>query len=178
MRCVGIRTSSTLATNLSQILDFADDLDLVGRTQTAVQELYTSLTSEAGKLGLRINVDKTKYMATNKTTSQQQSTTVNIGGPDFEEVDEFQYLGVLIRADGDTLVEIKKRVLAANRCFYGLQRQLRSKLLTKETKFNIYKTLIRSVLLYGSETWPTTKSDEQLPCTFEHKVLRTILGAK
>jgi len=110
-------------------------------------------------------------MATNKATSQQQSTTVNIGGQDFEEVDEFQYLGVLIRADGDTTVEIKKRVMAANRCFYGLQKQLRSKLLTKETKFNIYKTLIRPVLLYGSETWPTTKSDE-------HKVFRTILVAK
>ena len=110
--------------------------------------------------------------------STSTSTISTTGGQDFEEVDEFQYLGVLIRADGDTTVEIKKRVMAANRCFYGLKRQLRSKLLTKETKFNIYKTLIRPVLLYGSETWPTTKSDEQLLCTFEHKVLRTILGAK
>ena len=74
--------------------------------------------------------------------------------------------------------EIKRRIMIAKRCFYGLQRPLRSNMLSKKTKFNIYKTLIRPVFLYGSESWSTTKSDEQLLLTFEGKVLRTILGAK
>ena len=64
----------------------------MGRKLTAVEEMFTSLIREAARLGLKINVDKTKYMVTNRATNQQQTRTVNIGGQEFEKVDEFQYL--------------------------------------------------------------------------------------
>ena len=136
------------------------------------------MRSEAAKMGLIINENKTKFVKTcSGTVPQQEGTVVNIGGQQFEVVDEFVYLGVLIRADSDNSKEIKRRVMAANRCFHGLQRHLRSKLLTNETKCRIYKTLIRPVLLYGCESWPTRKEDEQLLLAFERKVLRAIFGA-
>ena len=137
IRRARIGTSNTLASNLSQILSFADDLDLVGRTQIEVEEVFTSLVTEAATLGLKINIEKTKYMSSNRATNQQQNEFVNVGGYEFEKVDEFQCLGVSIRADGEMQGEIKRRIMIANRCFYGLQRQLRSNLLSKETKFNI-----------------------------------------
>ena len=152
IRRARILPSSTLAINSAQILGFADDLDLLGRTLTAVEEMLTSLIREAARLGLKVNVNKTKYMVTNRATNQQQTRTFNIGGQEFEQVDEFQYLGALVRADAEKTAETKRHVKSANRCFYGLQKQLRSNLLTRETKFNIYKTLIRPILLYGSET--------------------------
>lgn len=55
----------------------------------------------------------------------------------FEERDEFQYLAVLMQAEADITSEIKSHAMFANSCLYGLQKQLRSKLLIKETKFNI-----------------------------------------
>ncbi len=67
--------------------------------------------------------------------------------------------------------------MAASRCYYGLLKHLRSKLLSKKTKCQIYKTLIRPVLTYGCESWTLKKNDEQLLLIFERKVLRTIFGA-
>lgn len=52
--------------------------------------------------------------------------------------------------------------MAGNRCFHGLRRHLRSNILTTKTNVAIYKTLINPVILYGSECWQTTKSDEEL----------------
>ncbi len=78
MRTAHIRVPNTLATNLSQILGFADDLYLVGRTQTEVEEVFTSLVTEAATLGLKINIEKTKYMSSNRATNQQQNEFVNV----------------------------------------------------------------------------------------------------
>ena len=175
MRRAGIQTSRTLATNVVQILGFADDLDIASRTNAGVVETFTNLMTEARRMGLVVNEDKTKYM---KTGGATQEDVVYIGGQRFAVVDSFVYLGALVRADGDISESIKARITSANRCFYGLVRHLRSKLLTKETKLHIYKTIIRPVLLYGSETWPLTRSDENLLHMFERKVLRTIFGAK
>ena len=179
MRRAGIQSSRTLATSMVQILGFADDLDIVGRRHSSVVDTYASLKAEAERVGLIVNESKTKYMkTTSDSVPQQQANKVNICGQWFEIVDQFVYLGALIRADNDISSEIKRRTISANRCYHGLQRHLRSKLLTNKTKCNIYKTLIRPVLLYGSESWPLTRKDENLLLSFERKVLRTIFGAK
>ena len=108
----------------------------------------------------------------------QHQNLVNKDGQNFEVVDEFVYLGDFTCKDNDISLEIKRRIMSANRSYHGLQRHLRSKMLTKKIKLSIYKTLIRSVLTYGSESWPLTKKDENLLLSFERKVLRTIFGAK
>ena len=109
--------------------------------------------------------------------ANQQGDTISIEEFNLEIVDEFVYLGALIRSDGDNTPEIQRRIMAASRCYYGLIKHLRSKLISKKTKCQVYKTLTRPVLIYGYESWTVKKSDEQLLLTFERKVLRTIFGA-
>jgi hypothetical protein len=67
-------------------------------------------------------------------------------------------------------------VLLANRGFYGLKRQFRSQFLSVINRVKLYKTLIRPVLAYGSETWLLSKSDEAILGAFERKILRAIFG--
>jgi hypothetical protein len=69
-------------------------------------------------------------------------------------------------------------VQTANMCFFGLLKHLQSSHLSHQTKFTIHKTLIRPILLYGSETWVLTKREENQLLVFERKVHRTIFGPK
>jgi len=85
-------------------------------------------------------------------------------------------LGSFINVNNDNSVEIKKRILMANKRFYGLKRQFRSQFLSIKNKIELYKTLIRPVLAYGSETWVVSKSDEAILGVFERKILRAIFG--
>jgi hypothetical protein len=78
----------------------------------------------------------------------------------------------------DVSLEIQRRIQIANRCFFRLRKHLRSSHLSRQTKFTIQKTLIRSVLFYGSETSVLTKKKENQLLVFERKVLRTICGPK
>ena len=64
----------------------------------------------------------------------------------------------------------------ANKGFYGLKRQFRSQFLSIKNKIKLYKTLIRPVLAYGSETWVLSKSAESILGVFERKTLRAIFG--
>ena len=134
---------------------------------------------EAGRVGLRINEQKTKLMIVGGSESVVHNIgqNITIGECNFEVVNEFTYLSSLMTPQNDYGREIQKRIQLANRCFYGLRKQLRSNQLTKKTKFAIYKTLIRPVLVYGSETWVTTKKEENSLMVFERKILRTICGA-
>jgi hypothetical protein len=93
----------------------------------------------------------------------------------FEVVKEFVYLGSLMTPTNDVSLEIQRRIQTANRCFFGLRKHLQSSHLSRQSKFTIHKTLIRPVLLYGSETWVLTKKEEN---QLEKKVLRTICGPK
>jgi hypothetical protein len=88
------------------------------------------------------------------------------------------YLGFLMTPTKDVSLEIQRRIQTANRCFFGLRKHLQSSHLSRQTKFTIYKTLIRLVLLYGSEMWVLTKREENQLLVFERKVLRTICGPK
>jgi hypothetical protein len=78
----------------------------------------------------------------------------------------------------DLSLEIQRRIQTANRCFFGLHKHLQSRHLSRQTKFTIHKTLVRPVLLYGSETWVLTKREENQLLVFERMVLLTICGPK
>jgi hypothetical protein len=93
----------------------------------------------------------------------------------FEVVKEFVYLGSLMTPTNDVSLEMQRRIQTANRCFFGLRKHLQSSHFSRQTKFTIHKTLIRPVLLYGSETWVLTKREEN---QLERNVLRTICGPK
>jgi hypothetical protein len=85
--------------------------------------------------------------------------SVAIGDKRFEVVKEFVYLGSLMTPANDVSLDAQRRIQAANRCFFGLRKHLRSSHLSHLTKITNHKTLIRSIQLYGSETLVLTKRE-------------------
>jgi hypothetical protein len=134
------------------------------------------LEGEAAKVGLKINEQKTKYMiaARNDRTIRDVGQSVAIGEKHFEVSKDFVYLRSLMTPTNDLSLEIQRRIQTANRCLFGL----RSSHPARPTKFIIHKTLIRPVLLYGSETWVLTKKEDNQLLVFERKVLRKTCGPK
>jgi hypothetical protein len=98
-----------------------------------------------------------RIAARNDTTIRDVGQSVAIGDKHFEVVKEFVYLGSLMTPANDVSLEVQRRIQTANRCFFGFRKHLQS----SQTKFTIHKTLIRQVLLYGSETWVLTKREEK-----------------
>jgi hypothetical protein len=109
--------------------------------------------------------------ARNDRTIRDVRQSVAIGDKHFEVVKKFVYLGSLMTPITNSL-EIQRRIQTANRCFSGLRKHLQSSHLSRQTKFTIHKTLIRPVLLYGSETWVLTKRDENQLLVFDPNAMR------
>ena len=179
VRRAGVDTRQTIYTKSTQLLGYADDIDIIGRTERAVIETFVKIKEKAMSVGLAVNESKTKYMMSTKNESRrhQLGQTVNADICNFEVVEEFIYLGANINSANDICVEIRRRIVLANRCFYGLKKQLASKFLSWGTKILQYKTLILPVLIYGSETWTLTRESENALGVFERKILRQIFGA-
>jgi hypothetical protein len=94
----------------TQLPAYADDIDNVGRSQSAVRDAILALESEASKVGLKINKQKTKYMiaARNDRTICGVGHSVAIGDKHFEVVKEFVYLGSLMTPTNDVSLEIQR----------------------------------------------------------------------
>ena len=168
----------TIINRSNQFICYADDMDIVGRTFEDVARRYTELKREADKVGLKVNVAKTKYLLAGGTESLRTriGPSVTIDGDEFEVVEEFVYLGSLVTSDNNCSREIRRRIITGSRAYYGLHKTLRSGHLSRRTKCTMYETLIRPVVLYGHETWTMLEEDLQALEVFERRVLRTIFG--
>ena len=176
LRKSGVHRTGTIFNRSVQILCYADDIIIIGRTERDVSGAFAAIEKEARKVGLAVNEGKTKYMLSTCRESQRHGTTISLGGYTFERVKEFVYLGSAVNSKNNVSLEIKRRITLANRCYYGLSRQLSSRALSRRTKTTLYKTLILPVLLYGAEAWVVTQSDAAALGVFERKVLRKIFG--
>jgi hypothetical protein len=96
----------------------------------------------------------------------------------FENEATFKYLGTTLTNKIDIHNEIKSRLNSGNACYYSVQNLLSSRLISKNLKIKIYKTLIFPVVLYGCETWSLTLREEHRLKIFENRVLRRIFGPK
>ena len=172
VRDADIDTRGTIYYKSVQLLAYADDIDIIGRSPKAVKETFSKLEKAAKNMGLKINEKKTKYMEmTNK-----QSNMNNLIVDTFEKVKEFKYLGTMTTVGNKIDVEINKRLMLANRGYYGLKKQLSSRYLTLQTKTKIYKTILRPIITYGSESWTLTKLHENKLKIFKRKILKRIFG--
>jgi hypothetical protein len=160
----------------TQLLAYAEDI--VGRSQSVVRDAYLALDRETAKL--RLNEQKSKYMiaAWNDRTIHDVGQSMAIGDKHFEVLKKFVDLGFLMTSTNDVSLEIQRRIQTASRCFFGLREHLQLSHLSHQTKFTIHKTLIRTVLFYGSQTWVLTKREENQLLIFDRNVLRTICGPK
>jgi hypothetical protein len=95
-----------------------------------------------------------------------------------EKVEEFKYLGTMLTDQNYIQKEIKSRLKLGNSCYHWVQNLLSSRLLSKNLKIKIYRTIILPVVLYECETWSLTLREERRLSVFENRVLRRVFGLK
>jgi len=103
---------------------------------------------------------------------------VRIHNSSIERVEEFKYLGTTLTNQNSIQEEIKSRLNLGNACYYSVQNLLSSRLLSKNLKIKVYRTIILPVVLYGCETWSLTLREGRRLRVFENRVLRSVFGPK
>ena len=111
--------------------------------------------AESEKVGLKLNIQKTKIMASSPITSWQ------IDGETVETVADWIFLGYKITADGDCTHEIKRRFLLGRKVMINLDSILKSRDITLSTKVHLVKAMVFPVVMYGCESWTIKKPEIQ-----------------
>nr|KAG5714913.1 hypothetical protein BaRGS_000401 [Batillaria attramentaria] len=155
-------------------LDFADDLALLSHSHSQMQDKTTCLEATSAGTGLKINRKKTELMKINTTAS----TPVTVGGEPIREVESFVYLGSVVDGQGGTDRDVTARIGKARAAMVMLKNVWASKVVSIRTKLRIFNSNVKSVLLYGCETWRTTKTMQQKIQTFLNTCLRRIFNIR
>ena len=103
-----------------------------------------------------------------------RSHSTKIDDSSFDRVEDFKYLGTTLTDQNSIQEEIKRRLKSWNACSPAVENLLSSRLLSKNTKIKIYRTIFLSVVLYGCETWSLTSREKCRLRVFENRVLRRI----
>ena len=129
-------------------LRYADDTTPMAESKE-LKSLLMKVKEESKKVGLKLNIQKTKIMASGPITSWQI---------DGETVSDFIFLGSKITADGDCSHEIKRRLLLGRKVMTNLDSILKSRDITLPTKVRLVKAMVFPVVMYGCETWTVKKA--------------------
>ena len=134
-----------------------------------VKSLLMKVKEESEKVGLKLNIQKTKIMASGPTTSWQ------IDGETVETVADFILGGSKITADGDCSHEIKRCLLLGRKVRTNLNSILKNRDITLPTKVHLVKAMISPVVMYGCESWTIKKAECQKTDAFEQWCWKRIL---
>jgi hypothetical protein len=137
-----------------------------------MQAKLSDLVEESQKVGLRVNIKKTKDLCVNSRTTE----AFRIGEEAIERVDEFLYLGSKIDENGGTLLEFQQRINKARGAFSRLKNVWRASNINLHLKIKLFNACVKSVLLYGCETVFVTSNTTQKLEAFVNRCLRNILG--
>ena len=151
-------------------LDFADDLALLSHNHNQMQDKTNHLSTTSAGTGLMISKKKTQLMKINTTVD----TPVTVGGKPIEEADSFVYLGSVVDKCGGTDRDVIARIGKARAAFVMLKNTWTSREISTTTKLRIFNSNVKSVLLYGSETWRMTKMTQRKIQVFINTCLRRI----
>ena len=155
--------------NKLEDLDFADDIALLAHKYTQLQDKTNQMEDSAAKLGLLVSKRKTKSMRIN--TINDSPIPLDKGA--VEDVSSFTYLGSIVNTNGGTDEDVKARIGKVRTAFNTLHKIWKSRDKTTSTKLRIFNTNVKTVLLYGSETWRISNTTQVQ--TFINKCLRRIL---
>ena len=142
-----------IAGRTSNNLRYADDTTLTAESEEELKSLLMKVKEESEKVGLKLNIQKTKIMASGPITSWQ------IGGETMETVTDFILRGSKITANGGCTHENKRRLLLGRKAMINLDSILRGRDITLPTKVHLVKAMVFLVVMYGCEVWTIKKAE-------------------
>jgi len=156
MRDAGLEETQTgikIAGRNINNLRYADDTTLTAESEEELKSLLMKVKVESEKVGLKLNIQKTKIMAFGPTTSWE------IDGETVETVSDFNFLGSKITTDGDCSHEIKRCFLLGRKVMTNLDSIFQCRDITLPTKVRLVKTMVFPVVMYGCESWTVKKAE-------------------
>ena len=142
-------------------LRYADDTTLMAESEEELKSLLMKVKEESEKVGLKLNIQKTRILASGLITSWE------IDGETVETVTDFIYLGSKITADGDCSPESKRRLLLGRKVVSNLDSILKSRDITLPTSVRLVKAMVLPVVMYGCESWTIKKAEHRRIDGFE-----------
>ena len=134
-------------------LRYADDTTLMAESEEELKSLLIKVKEESEKVGLKLNIQKTKIMAFGPITSWETD------GERVKTVSDFIFLGSKITADGDCSHEIKRHLLLRRKVMTNLDSIFKSRDITLSTKVRLVKAMVFPVVMYGCESWTIKKAE-------------------
>ena len=131
-------------------LRYADDTTLMAESEEELKSLLMKVKEESEKVGLKLNIQKTKIMASSVITSWQM---------DGETVADLIFLGSKVTADDDCPHEIKRHLLLGRKVMTNLDTIFKSRDITLPTKVHLVKAMVFPVVTYGCESWTVKKAE-------------------
>ena len=141
----------------------------MAKSEEELKSLLMKVKEESEKVGLKLNIKKTKIMASGPITSWQ------IDGETMETVTDFIYLGSKITADGDCSHEVKRHLLLGRKAMTNLDSILKSRDIILPTKVHLIKAMFFPVVMYGCESWTLKKAERRRIDAFELWCWRRLL---
>ena len=133
----------------------------MAESEKELKSLLMKVRKESEKVGLKLNIQKMKIMASGPITSWE------IDGETVETVSHFIFLGSKITADGDCSHEIKRRLLLGRKVMTNLDSIFKSRDITLPTKVRLVSAMVFPVVMYGCESWTVKKAERQRMDAFE-----------
>ena len=136
-------------------LRYTDDTTFMAESEEELKSLLMKVKVESEKVGLKLNIQKTKIMASVPITSWR------IDGETVETVSDFLFLGSKLTADGECSHEIKRRSLLGRKVMTNLDSIFKSRDITLPTKVHLIKAMLFPVVMYGCESWTVKKAEHR-----------------
>ena len=135
-------------------LGYGDNTTLMAESEEELKSLLMKVKKESGKVALKLNIQKTKIMASGPITAWQRD------GETMETVTDFIFLGSKMTADGDCSHEIKRCLLLGRKAMSNIDSTLKRRNITLTTKVCLVKAMVFPVVMYGCERWTMKKAEQ------------------
>ena len=152
-------------------LRFADDIDLMGGGNNEFEDLTNRFVARASAYGMEVSTERSMVMA---NSANEINVSITMNGHPLDEVTSFKYLGATLSKDVTCRAEIRIRIATATAVMARLNRVWKSNI-SFQTKFQLFRSLVVSILLYGCETWTLLADDDRRIQAFETKCRRKLL---
>ena len=166
--CYYIRSLWLTCTHINN-LRYADDTTLMAESKEELKNFLMKVKEESEKVGLKLNIQKTKITVSSPITSWQ------IDGETMETLADFSLGGSKVTADGDFSHKIKRHLLLGRKVMTNLHSILKRRYITLSTKVHLGKAMVFPVVMYGCESWTVKKAEHQRTDAFELWCWRRLL---